>query len=75
MSVVIPENRSFWIDFIRLFKSLPELWNPKIEAYRDKTKKLLAFGKLFLSGFIAISENSTIDIVFYYSWCPIRSFQ
>lgn len=39
-------SREFMIEFIEMYKSLPEIWKVKSKEYSDRTKKMSAYNKL-----------------------------
>jgi hypothetical protein len=62
MSIVASDHREFWIEFIRLYKSFPELWNTSDENYKSRPAKSIAYNKL-AKKLLEIDKNATQDVV------------
>lgn len=55
-------RNNFWIEFIELYKSKPELWKIKSEAYKDANLKKEAYDELMIK-LCEICPTADIDMV------------
>lgn len=46
MATKIDDNKTFWLEFIDLYRTFPELWKIKSDVYMNRIKKDAAYEKM-----------------------------
>jgi len=46
MATKIDDNKTFWFEFIDLYRTFPELWKIKSDVYMNRIKKDAAYEKM-----------------------------
>ncbi|XP_018790504.1 PREDICTED: uncharacterized protein LOC108969935 isoform X1 [Bactrocera latifrons] len=62
MTLNTKENQNFWIEFIKLYKSKPELWKVNSEVYKDRKAKKYAYIEL-VEKLREVHPNPTAEMV------------
>lgn len=62
ISLNTKENHKFWVEFIKLYRSKPELWKINSEVYKDREAKKYAYMEL-TEKLREVHPNPTSDLV------------